>query len=73
MASPITALQDLRDIHNALSPILSDIEILIDICFDVESDQRKTAVLHCMLESEAQRLRERLDELCCAFRSEVQP
>jgi excisionase family DNA binding protein len=57
-------IRDLYDIHNELSPMLETIEVLIDLCIDVESDEHKTGVLHTVLESEAAKLRNRLDALC---------
>jgi hypothetical protein len=65
---------DLHHIHNELSPILERIEILLEICFDAESDERKTSVLHAVLESEVAQLRSRLDDVCSTdSRHEVQP
>jgi hypothetical protein len=46
-------ISDFYDIHNELSPILHRIETLLELCFDAESDERKTSVLHAVLESEA--------------------
>ena len=72
-------LHALHDIHNELSPLLTDIEVLLDLCQDCEGDssqaRARASTLHTVLVVLVGQLRIQLDTLCNPYRGtrEVQP
>jgi hypothetical protein len=65
---------DRYNLHNELSPLLVHMEVLIDPCLNNDANcSDRLGVLHDLLESEAGRLRERLDTLCHASTKEPPP
>ena len=63
-------LHALHHIHDELSPLLGDVEVLLDLCQDCEGDssqaRERASTLHTVLAGLASQLRIQLDTLCYA-------
>jgi hypothetical protein len=59
---------DSADVHNELSPLLTRMEVLIDMCLGIELGRSPAAervdVLITVLDEQAAQLRTRLESLC---------
>jgi hypothetical protein len=65
---------DRYDLHNELSPLLLNMEVLINLCLDNDADcSDRLCVLHGLLKSAAGQLHERLDTLCHGSMKEPPP